>query len=632
MSERLKPLDLYSEPYASTGNLGDSGMRKLLGAPTLDLLQTVIRESVQNSCDAAKLGVGPRLQFRLRTLTDGQMRFLTDTVLVNIPPLPVDDPSLGEPLLPQPGDPAIRVLEIIDYNTTGLAGPVRADRLPAGVRYTDFIDFFRNVGTARNTNSGGGTYGFGKSSLYLTSRCSTILVDSQTEVVGQPVRRLMGCHIGGSYQLPSEDGHVRPFTGRHWWGQSEGTDSVVDPLENDLAQTAATNLGMPARGLSERGTTVMILAPELGNESPEMVGQRIVTELLWHFWPRMTRDTPAEKHLDASVIVEDRELEFPSPEDWPPLNLYCDALAQIRRRDKPHHRDQVQTISSQRPKRLLGYCSTVKGFVAPRTGASPERAHSIALMRPVGFIVKYLEGPQLPNENLEWAGVFVVDDDAQTESAFANAEPPAHDDWQSALLSKDEGQTFVRVALRNLKKIADAMADVTPTNSSTAHAAAGTAVKVANCLGSLLGGAERDSKQRHVRTQRGRRRKPDRVGHVSVPRFYRIGVERETAFAEFGIAVINGLSPCQLELEARPVVDGVLVKTPKLNDRDDTFLTLPEILSVIGPDGQSLTVQGEGRFTVPDQFKGEVLVRTTLPAAMLIGLRATLNEMVEVKV
>jgi hypothetical protein len=51
----VKPLHIFSEPYGTTGNIGDN-FRRLLGAPTLDPLQTVIRESIQNIADAAKLG------------------------------------------------------------------------------------------------------------------------------------------------------------------------------------------------------------------------------------------------------------------------------------------------------------------------------------------------------------------------------------------------------------------------------------------------------------------------------------------------------------------------------------------------------------------------------------------------
>ena len=53
-------LGLYSEPYGTTGNIGENFLR-LLGTPSSDPLQTVVREAVQNIADAAKLGQGPEI-------------------------------------------------------------------------------------------------------------------------------------------------------------------------------------------------------------------------------------------------------------------------------------------------------------------------------------------------------------------------------------------------------------------------------------------------------------------------------------------------------------------------------------------------------------------------------------------
>ena len=53
-------------------------------------------------------------------------------------------------------------------------------------------------------------------------------------------------------------------------------------------------------------------------------------------------------------------------------------------------------------------------------------------MRRVELVVKYLEGPELPAPQVEWAGVFINDEDI--DSAFADAEPPTHDDWQAHMV------------------------------------------------------------------------------------------------------------------------------------------------------------------------------------------------------
>ena len=71
-------------------------------------------------------------------------------------------------------------------------------------------------------------------------------------------------------------------------------------------------------------------------------------------------------------------------------------------------------------------------------------------MRPVELVVKYLEGAALPDERLEWGGVFIASSEDDVERAFADSEPPAHDDWVPDSLSVRSAKTFVNVALREL--------------------------------------------------------------------------------------------------------------------------------------------------------------------------------------
>ena len=167
----IERLSLYSERYGSTGNIGEN-FQRLLGAPSLDPLQTVIREAVQNVADAALPSTGPEIRIRIRRLTADQRRWLDSRVVCTLP----REAHSAELFAAMRSRETLTVMEICDFGTVGLGGPTRSDRLPAGDTQTDFIDFLRNIGTARNTAKGGGTYGFGKVALYRASRCSTILV------------------------------------------------------------------------------------------------------------------------------------------------------------------------------------------------------------------------------------------------------------------------------------------------------------------------------------------------------------------------------------------------------------------------------------------------------------------------
>lgn len=208
------PLDLQSERYNSTGNIAAEGVQRLLGTPDLDRLHTLLRETVQNSGDAALPDGTTLFQVGLRTLNPDQRNVLQDEVFGELPPRNAGSVQLIRDFL---SSGQARVLEISDFGTYGLAGPTRADEVPAQGEPTDFIDFVRNVGSTRDRHLGGGTYGYGKASVYTASACGTVIIDSLTTHRGAPARRLIAAHIGTSYDVESGDRQGR-YTGRHWWG------------------------------------------------------------------------------------------------------------------------------------------------------------------------------------------------------------------------------------------------------------------------------------------------------------------------------------------------------------------------------------------------------------------------------
>ena len=268
---RLSP---YSERYGATGNIGEN-FRRLLGTPSLDPLQTLLREAVQNIADAAKLGVGPEIKIRLRQLTPEQHEVLASRVICG----QLGEPNSDKLLAAMQSRRESVVMEICDFGTVGLGGPTRSDRIPSGAKDTDFIDFLRNVGTARNTGHGGGTYGFGKVALYNASKCRTIVVDTLPHGSRPADRRLIGCHLGASYEVPEKGLRTR-FTGRHWWGISDLEDGIVDPVTGNAAGMLASALGLPERDMGRSGTSVMILDFDTEGNDLKEIGNRVVEGLL----------------------------------------------------------------------------------------------------------------------------------------------------------------------------------------------------------------------------------------------------------------------------------------------------------------------------------------------------------------
>ena len=606
---RLTP---FSEPYGATGNIGDN-FQRLLGAPSLNRLQTVVREAVQNIADAAKLGVGPEIEIRLRRLAPQQQRALASRVICGR----LQARRSNELLSAMRKRRGLVVMEICDFGTTGLGGPTRSDRIPSGVQHTDFIDFIRNVGTARDTAHGGGTYGFGKVALYRASKCRTIVVDTLPHGSGPEGRRLIGCHVGSSFEVP-QDGMRRRFTGRHWWGIPDPKDGIVDPVTGEGARVLASELGLPRRDTNRSGTSVMILDFDTDGDDLDDVGHRVVESLLWNFWPRMMRDTPADKRFTCRVEVSGSPVRIPAPEDHAPLDLFSKAMRAVRIGTG----NDVRPISSKRPRKRLGTLAIETGLLTPRrklvgeASLFPATSRHIALMRPVELVVKYLEGQPLPDEGVEWAGVFVASGEDEVERAFAESEPPAHDDWKPASLPRGRAKTYVNVALRLLKEAALEMG-LSGTGQTGANEAGPPLGRLARRLGLALEGVSGEGARRR-RSQGGGGRRPARA-RATPPRFERLESTEPGCVAVFSTEVRQGVHRDGLSLAARGAVaiEGRVFRT-------DGEIPQPTVVSIRSADGRlaansdSLELAGsEGPFEIRVLVPGDCAV--TVDAKVLTG-------------
>lgn len=545
-------LQLYSEPFARTGNMAAEGFKRLLGRPTLELLPTMLREGIQNVLDAADGMSGATVLIRLRTLTPEQRHSLVGRLLAERPSGDATragiDASLAKPYL--------RVLELCDFGTAGLSGPTRADAPHDGEEPLNFVNFLRNVGAARDTHHGGGTYGYGKSSLYAMSGCSTIVVDSQARCAGRHERRLMACHLGAAFDATLDDGIRRRFTGRHWWGVRDGETSV-EPTVGDPAVELSSAIGMPARNERQTGTSILIIDPLLGPDNLRSIDD-IIETVLWNFWPRMMASTPVTKRLSVEVELEGERIAVPLPEHFPPLDLFSAAMAEHRANGT-----ELTPIRCDRPRKLLGNVAVRKGLRAERRGPAarpdsliPNQASHIALMRPVELVVKYIQGEPLPDRRFEWAGVFICSDSDDVEEAFALAEPPAHDDWIPDNLPKGNAKTFVRVAMRRLNELATPQARPSaPASDSDGQTPSLAAI--AARMGKFLDRVSATGPGRPAR--RPGAASARRPLSVTTPKFAGLVLDADGhSMAKFRAELQNDASDIDLHLVAEPhlVVDG----------------------------------------------------------------------------
>jgi hypothetical protein len=422
----------YSEPFPPGGGLAARGILNQLGRPNMPWFEVLAREAIQNSWDARTGDSTVEFSIDGWTCTPDQQlairRLIEDGIPVN--GLPLADSLLREPL---------NLLVVTDIGTTGLGGPTRADIEASTPEPRDFVAFVRNVGEPRDKKLGAGTFGFGKSIFYLVSRAKTAMVYTRCRIVSGYQSRFIGCSIGDGYRL-SEGPAYRPYTGRHWWGVSMG--GVQEPLLDVDADEAAMSFGIRPFTGEAMGTAVIVVDPALESGLDAM--NHIACAIAWHAWPKIVS---AGQSMKFSVTWQGETVAVPDPVQTPPLDAFVSAFRRLA---------SAETLECPKPRKLLGRLALERQLVRVHQPAYPASflppikspVHHVALIRAPQLVVKYLAGEPLAGDIAEYAGVFMVD--PGVDDAFAQSEPPTHDDWVAAQLSGDD-KRYVSSALSRLR-------------------------------------------------------------------------------------------------------------------------------------------------------------------------------------
>lgn len=610
------------EPVQPHGGLAAEGALNLLGRPDLDPLVVLMRESAQNSWDA-KAAVRVPVQFSvdLRRVKKSERGVLTREIFAELPPRGLGlDGEGGSELSTVLDDPELWLLVISDTGTQGLGGPVRADKpVPEG-EPRDFIDLIFNMGQPPDREFGGGTYGFGKTISYLVSQCRTVVTHTVTLHRGRLEHRLIAQAIGHQYAFRSTN-----YTGRHWWGA--GKSHGIEPVTGKTAARLAAALGLPDLEAAGGGTTLAILAPSLEERTPRQAATFMANALTWNFWPKMV---PAERRGAAmrfSVTCDGEAISVPDPKSTPPLSAYVEALRAVREceagRKTPadyQGSPRVFEIRSQRPKAELGWVALVPTAFRPRRaldeGGTEERqttaasftgpSHHVALMRGAELVVRYHPGPELSNPAVEWGGVFKT---AQAvDAAFAQAEPPTHDDWRPNLVTQDWYRRYVNVALREIK---DRLNGAFGAAGSIPEGEQVSAVMIADALGHLV------SSHAGTGASPRRRDRPEGSGSASSPK---VAVTRRwfdeadgtpTLNIEFSVAAASGSAATAVEIIATAATAEGRIET-----EPPAGAAVPRVLGV--SQGQR-TVEGT-TIHVPADDESPIHVVVSQPKAVAVAV------------
>ena len=458
---------LKSERFSPEGSISGAAIRRNLGRSSLDPLSILIREAVQNSWDARLDRTAGCISFaaHLKTLDWTEVGVLKDSIFAVKP----EGHSIGDVL-----EDGLGILILRDTGTTGLNGPLfHVTRSgPEDDRNRNFISFVRDIGRGATAQRGGGTYGFGKSSLFNASGPGTVIVYSRAVESGG---RLESRLIAMSLSSPSDD---EKYTGRHWWGV--WSEDGVAPLCGDEADLLADSIGLTRFQASESGTAVGILAPrfvapfqKINHETARLVAE---TMTVW-FWPRMLESPTGNPWIRFLVTLEGRSVPVPKPDDIEPFKTMAMGLRFIQ--GESYEGIDLVDVCCERPKASLGKLAVsrlstrhqpavwgalqVDGHclvdLLDTADGGLKRCHHVALMRSTWQVVRYLPCRAIKARGHGLAAVFLVSDSLEIEEAFAQSEPPAHDDWLPDSLEDEAQKRYVRVALRRVREAVDRVAE-----------------------------------------------------------------------------------------------------------------------------------------------------------------------------
>jgi hypothetical protein len=466
----VTPLQWFPKRF-SPGDMDASGGDRLLGKTELSRLSVLIREMAQNSWDARLPGARPefgvslrRTDFRYREdlvelLRDGRLRGLKDLVRQS----------------------NLRVLEIHDRETHGLDGPADLSPVRRGspARFQDLILKF---GVSHNDGRTGGTYGFGKTAAFAYSGIGTVIYWTRCR---NPEGCLEERFIVSAYGESYHEGGVQ-YTGRHWWGALSDDGESVLPVIGDGARELGLRFFERGFDADETGTSILVLDPLVIDDEdvdgvvpldrfrsdPDEVeadfSRRARHAIRANLWPKLVPETGADRSpMDLRLRVSGDDVAL-GDASVGALGYWGAGLNAIRQ-----HRGgeseavttpsgiPVKVLEVTHYKNTLGHLALVRRVPALESAAPDDdldpsaldaRMLRIALMRgQAELVVTTVDWVgRVPETGLEWLAVYKSAD--EFDEKYAEAEPPAHDDWVTDG-SSGESAKIVRHTKSRVKRL-----------------------------------------------------------------------------------------------------------------------------------------------------------------------------------
>lgn len=400
----------HYEDEPLNGGAGGEVFKSIFNGSGLDAASRLAREALQNSVDAARGGEVAQVTLQMKVYSGDTLDRFWSAAGLDLFTQRVGALGLHEENALRQRTDELRVLQVIDSGTTGLAG----DPTSPGSKLRKLL---MEIGGSQKVVDGGpsgGSYGFGKAVYSASSRIAVIFVYSRThDHHGQPISLLMGCAYHKAHEFDGQR-----TSGRAFFGSPVELKHAVryDAFTGDEADRLAAELGM-TRDEADLGTTIAIV------DCPLLMDDiRRGVERSW--WPKIFRDGFRVKLLNENgQRLHARPLQ--DPELVPLIEALNVALGTSPEQSGKSRRKANFNKVDGRSLGQLGLFVINEPQDVDEQSEQADLRDTIALVRSPGMVVQYYGKRQVSHPPV--VGVFLADDDV--DDILRRSEPPEHDRW-----------------------------------------------------------------------------------------------------------------------------------------------------------------------------------------------------------
>lgn len=456
----------------NTGSISARGASRTLGRPNLSPLALVTREMAQNSWDARLEGRMPEFGCLVRYANQGVLNTLRNDVFAS--GFEIHSKYTGLDQTFNRGD--VYFLEFWDRGTVGLDGPDRPDEAVGEGESQNFVNLTMNLGSDNKGQGNGGSYGFGKTAAFNMSESQSVIYWSAFKTkTGEIDYRLIAVALGKEYTY---DG--RNYTGRHWWGCEGPTDKGPDnilPLTGEPARRLGKEIFSRHFNDGETGTSILIVdakpaelmevsddegkIPDEPDQIIDRSHEKIQNIVMYHLWPKLDVED-GNRSMDIRINNNPVLIQnLKNKPEYKGIEQLCSALIDIRKMSEHKNIDfesfdgvfryKGYIFKRTRDSYNIGYLKIVLGAYDSTAERSIYPQNTVCLMRnEAELVVQYRKVNDLDDSKATWYGVFKPD--LETDVAFREAEPPAHDEWNPSSLENAKHKNIVVYAASNITK------------------------------------------------------------------------------------------------------------------------------------------------------------------------------------